>query len=224
MNDKDMSEFDSSVRMSDFAAANSVLFKNTPKIVNGFVSLNADIAELETTGAARVSTTGLRTDGTADKAATKSALTAYLRKIVKTAKLIKAEEPEFDNKFKFSRGNVGGEELLTVARAFANDLPPVAAKFEEYVIKGDPVVKLNALVADFEAARTQQNTGKGGGIAATAQTKTTVKRLSKTRAMLKIVVTNLLEDLDDAGKLAEWKAACRVEKAAKKTKTDPPTT
>lgn len=223
MTDEDLYEFDSAVRMSDFAAANNGIIKNNAKALSGFASLDASIAALETSGAARVSSSGLRTDGTADKAAAKSALLAYVRKIAKTAKTIKTEEPDFDNKFKLPRGGLSGEALLETAQAFATDLPPVADKFAEYAVTGTPVDKLNDFITAFEAARTQQNTGKGGGVAATAQTRATMKNLKKTRRTLKMVVTNILEDLGDAGLLAEWKSASRVERAAKKKTDEPPT-
>ena len=48
MTDEDLYEFDSAVRMSDFAAANNGIIKNNAKALSGFASLDASIAALET--------------------------------------------------------------------------------------------------------------------------------------------------------------------------------
>ena len=224
MTDEEVNEFNSAVRMSDWAAANTAVLSNNAKASSGIAALDTDIAALEAAGAVRVSAAGLRTDGTADRSAAKAALYAYVRKIAKTAKRIKLEEPNFDNRFKLERRTLNSQELLDAARAFADDFSPVAAKFEQFGIANAPVEKLNASINAFEAARARQNTGKGGGVAATAQTKATVKNLMKTRRTVKVIVTNILEDTADAGKLAEWKSACRVEKAPKKDKGGTPPT
>ncbi len=137
MNDRDLTEFDSAVRMTGFFAANNDLLKNNAKAISMNTALLADIGVLETAGASRVSASGMRTDGTADKRAAKSDLNIYVRKIASTAKIIKKEEPDFDNQFKIPRGTPSGQQLLEIAGAFANDMTPaVTTKFNEFGLSG----------------------------------------------------------------------------------------
>lgn len=224
MTDEEIQEFDSGVRMTEFFGANSDLFRSNAKALSVRAALDADIAVLEAAGASRVSAAGQRTDGTVDKSAAKSALYAVVRSIIETAKTIKKEEPDFDNTFKIQRGTMSGAELLDAARGFFSDLTaPVAAKFAEYGATNLPT-KLTDRINAFEAARTEQNTGKGSGVAATAQTRAATKSLKKNRRTLKTIVENILEEANEVALLAEWQSACRVERPAKKKTVAPPTT
>lgn len=221
MTDDDIKEFDSGIKMTEFFASNNNLLKDNAKAVSVNAALVANIDVLEAAGAQRVSAGGLHKDGTVDKTVAKTALYALLRSIIETAKTIKKEEPGFDNTFKVRRGTLSGTELLDSARGFFNDLTaPVAAKFGDYGKKNLPT-KLTALISDYETARTQQNTGRGSGVAATAQTTATIKSLRKNRRTLAKIVENILEDEGEPALLAEWQSACRIEKRKKK---DPPPT
>lgn len=222
MTDEDVFEFNSAGRMSQFGAANNTIIKTSAKAVSSLAALDADVAALEASGAMSVSAGGTQRDGTQDKTAAQTALDKLVRKIAKTAKVIKTEEPDFDNKFKLERGSLNNQELLDTARAFQGDVLPVEAKFADYGVTS-AATKLQTGINSFEAGQTQQNTGKGGGVAATAQTRANVKSLKKNRRTLKTIVANLLEEAGEVALLEEWKSACRVEKAAKKDKgTTPP--
>lgn len=220
MTDEEFNEFDSAIRMTGFFATNNDLLKTNAKALSTNAALIANISVLETTGAKRISAAGLRKDGTLDKLVTKDSLNILVRKIAETGKTIKKEEPDFDNKFKVPGGNLSGQQLLDIGNAFISDLTPVTAtKFSNYGMSQTLSADLTAEINNFEAARAQQNTGKGSGIAATAQTKAAIADLKKNRRPLKTIVKNLLETNGDAGLIAEWKSACKVEKP----KSTPPT-
>ncbi|CAN5486027.1 hypothetical protein BH10ACI1_BH10ACI1_33770 [soil metagenome] len=222
MNDADFIEFDSAVRMIDFKTANPNVFRNNQKMTDGFTALEADVATLEAAGASRVSSKGLRSDGTADKRAAKTDLYALVRKIIETGKTIKKEEPDFDNKFKVRRGTLSGQEILDAGRAFAADLTaPTVAKFADYALAAANPTTLNAKIDAFETARAQQNTGKSGSVAATATTRAAIGRIKKTRRTVAKIGENIIEETNDAGLVAEWKSACRIERRAKKTTGTP---
>jgi len=224
MTDLEVNEFDSAVRMTGFAAANNDILRNNTKVISTFVLLDADIATLESAGAVRVSAKGLRTDGTTDRRAAKAALYALVRKIANTATTIKKEEPDFANQFKLGRATLSYQELLDAARAFKNDFAAATDKFAEFGLSNTMSDNLEAKINSLEAAGTQQNTGKGNSVAATAQTKASIARLKKNRRTLTTIVRNILEELGDEAKLAEWKSACRVERAAQKKKDSSPIT
>jgi hypothetical protein len=217
MTDEEINVFNSAVRMIDFKLSNPNAFKTNAKMVSSFQAIESDVTILETAGASRLSASGVQTDGTVDKRAARADLFALVRKAVETGKTIKKEEPDFDNKFKTRRGTLGSQELLDVARAFANDLTPaVADKFSEYGAASVKAENFTDKIAAFESARTQQNAGKSGSVAATAQTKAAIGRLKKTRRTTAQIGENILEELGDAALLAAWRSACHVEKRKKK--------
>lgn len=224
MTDLEIQEFDSGIRMSEFFGTNNSLLKGNAKAVSVRAALDANIAVLEAAGANRVSATGQRKDGTIDKTVSKAALNALVRNIAETTKTIKKEEPDFNNTFKIPRGKLSGAQLLDVARGFFNDLTqPTAAKFAEYGRTNLPT-KLTDGINAFETARAEQNTGRGSGVAATAQIKATIKSLKQNRRTLAKIVENILEEAGDFALLAEWQSACRIEKPAKKKSGAPPPT
>lgn len=224
MTDNEVAEFDSAVRMIDFNNGHVTVFINNVKMTGGFPALEADIASLEAAGANRVSSSGSKRDATQDKGSATDVLYKLIRKSVNTAKLIKKDEPDFDNTFKIRRGTMSGIETLDVARAFADMLTAtVAKKFDDFGAVSVNAANFNAKIAAVEAARTQQNTSKSSGVAATAATRAASKRLMKNRRTLAAVGTNIIEELKDEALLAEWKSACRVEKRKSSAPQTPPT-
>jgi len=225
MTDVEVIELNSATWMTEIVAANNDVFSTNAKAVELTAALNADIDILEAAGAARVSSSGLRTDGTMDRRAAKTALDDFVRKIAANGKTIKKAEPDFDNKFTLRRGRFNSQELLDTARAFQTDLTTAnVAKFREYGFTAATPANVESKINDFEAGRAQQNTGKGGGVAATAETRAAIKRLKANRRTLKTIGENILEENGDAGLIAEWKSACKIEHPApKKAVTSPPT-
>lgn len=89
MTDQEINEFDSADRMVEFNTRNPNVFGNNAKMTSNFESLEADIATLENQGALRITSEGMRSDGTRDKSAARTALYALVRKASNTGKLIK---------------------------------------------------------------------------------------------------------------------------------------
>jgi hypothetical protein len=223
MTDREISEFNSAVRMIDFNAANAAAFAGNAKMTGGFAALASEVEVLESAGANRVSARGIRTDGTLDKNVSKTDLLALLRKIAETAKTIKKDEPAFENSFKLPRGTLGSQQLLDTANSFAAMLTaPVIAKFGEFGLASATPANLNDKIAAFQTARAQQNAGKSGGVASTAETKASIKRLMQARRTTAQIGENILEDSGDAGLLEAWRSACRVEKQKSKPDDEPP--
>jgi hypothetical protein len=218
MTDGDFQEFNSAGKMTDLVAANNDVFKNTPKALEMNTALETDIGILEAAGAKRVSANGMRSDGSFDAKAAKGALEDFLRKIASNAKTIKTGEADFNNTFKIKRGYLSSQYLLDLGRGFKTELTPpaVAAQFVEYGYLSATPANIQTKIDNLEAARAEQNTGAGSGIAATAETKAAVKRLMKNRRILKTIGENILEENGDAGLIAEWKSVCRIARREKK--------
>lgn len=223
MTDREISEFNSAVRMIDFNAANAAAFTGNAKMTSGFAALASEVEVLESAGANRVSARGIRTDGTLDKNAAKTDLLALLRKIAETAKTIKKDEPAFENTFKVPRGTMSEQQLLDTANSFAAMLTaPVIAKFGEFGLTSATPANLTDKIAALQTARAQQNAGKSSGVASTAETKASIKRLMQARRTTAQIGENILEDSGDAGLLEAWRSACRVEKQKTKPDDAPP--
>ncbi len=213
MNDGETAEFDSALRMIDFNLRNPDVFKNNAKMTGGFASLKKDTGALTDSGAHGVSAGGQRSGGTADADTAKKELVRLLRKAANTGVLIKKEEPDFNNEFKLPRGALSTQQLVATTRAFINKLTePIIEKFGEYGVSVITIENLTEKLNAYEAGHTRQNAGKGAGVAATAETKATIKRLRQTRRTTAKIGDNILEELGDEGLQAEWKSVCRVRK------------
>ena len=99
---------------------------------------------------------------------------------------------------------------------------PVIAKFGEFGLTSATPANLSDKIAAFQTARAQQNAGKSSGVASTAETRASIKRLMQTRRTTAQIGENILEDSGDAGLLEAWRSACRVEKQKTKPGDEPP--
>lgn len=212
MTDRDIAEFNSAVEMRDYAAANDDDFKDNAIAVAMLAEINQDITALTDSGAARLTAIGERSDGTLDKRTAKAALFALVKFIAGNGRTIKKMDPTFDNTFVLPKGsNIGYQELIEVSEAFKDNLVGATlTRFTDLGVDANVPTLLQTRIADYNAARTQQNTGKNSGIQATGQTRLTMTRLKRNRRTLQQLGENLY--FNSPAKLAAWKSACRVKK------------
>lgn len=222
MTDDEVKVTNSARRMTDMMTVNDDVFKDNAKALEFKDAILADLEVTESAGAENISARGQKLNATADKNSADDALEKLLRNIASTAKIIKKSDPAFDNTFIMRSNTYGAQELLDTARAFKDDLTTAnVAKFDDFALPSATPANIQAKIDAFEAARTQQNSGKGGGIASTAETKAAIKRIRANRVSLKEIGENILDAIGDAGLIAEWKAASRIEK---RSPNDPPPT
>ena len=222
MTDDEVKVMDAVRRMTDMMTVKNDVFKDNVKAIEFKNAILADLAILTTAGADKISARGFRLNATADKTDADDVLEKLLRKMASTAKIIKKSDPAFNNTFIMRRGFYGSQELLDTARAFKEDLTTaVIAKFDDFALPSATPVNIQAKIDASEAARTQQNEGKGDTVASTAEVKAAIKRLRANRMSLKEIGENILDELGDEGLIGEWKAACKIEKRAK---NEPPPT
>lgn len=221
MTDGDIREIISAERMVAVMTANNNVFKDNVRAMSLKTALIDDVALMNASGASAISAMGLQKDGTQDKNAALTTLEKFIRKIAANGKVIKKDDPTFDNTFKIPRGSFNNQALLETAQAFIDNLTPAAvAKFSEYGYNSVTPTNLQAKIDAVFAGGTQQNEGRTGGVAATANEKATIKRLRANRRLLKAIGENITEEKGDAGLIAEWKSACKIEK--NKPSTPPP--
>lgn len=222
MTDEDLQEFNSAKRMTAIITTNDRIFESNAKALALKDTLNVDITVLETTGAAGVSGRGRQTAGTADKKATEAALEVFLRKIAADAKMIKKAEPNFDNQFKLPVAGFSAQRLLDTARSYIESLTaPIVVKFGEYGATSVTPENIQLKIDQIGEASVQQNTGRNESIGATAGTKAAISRLKTNRRLLKSIGENIIGEIGDAGLLAEWKSACRLERKKSKGDAEP---
>jgi len=222
MTDDEVKVMDAVRRMTDMMTVNNDVFKDNAKALEFKTAILADLAILSTAGAEKISSRGLRLNATADKTDADDVLEKLLRKMASTAKIIKKSDPSFNNTFIMRRGFYGSQELLDTARAFKDDLTTAnVAKFDDFALPSANPANIQAKIDASEAARTEQNEGKGGTIASTAEVKAAIKRLRANRMSLKEIGENILDELGDAGLIAEWDSASKIEK---RNPSEPPPT
>ena len=220
MTDDEVKVMDAVRRMTDMMTVENDVFKDNVKAMEFKNAILADLAILTTAGADKISARGFRLNATADKTDADDVLEKLLRKMASTAKIIKKSDPAFNNTFIMRRGFYGSQELLDTARAFKDDLTTtVIAKFDEFALAAATPANIQAKIDASETARTQQNEGKGGTVASTAEVKAAIKRIRANRMSLKEIGENILDELGDEGLIGEWKSACKIEKRG----TTPPT-
>lgn len=221
MTDEDLQEMISAGRMTAVMTANHDVFKDNVRAMSLKTALNDDIAAMNASGAAAISAMGLQKDGTQDKNAAEKTLEKFIRRIAANGKVIKKDDSTFDNVFKIPKGSFSSQVLIETAQAFKENLTPAAvAKFGEYGYTSVTPANIQDKIDAVLAGSAQQNTGRSGGVAATAEEKAVMKRFKENRRILKTIGENLCDETGDAGLIAEWKAACKVEK--KKPTSEPP--
>lgn len=225
MTDDDVLEMTSANRMIAVMTANNDVFKDTDRAMSLKTALTDDLALMNASGASGASARSLQKDGTRDKNAAEETLEVFIRRIAANGKIIKKDDPAFDNTFLLPKGAFSNQTLLDTARGYIEDLTPATiAKFAEYGYTTVTPANIQAKIDAILAGGTQQNEGRSESIAATANEKAVMTRLKANRRTLKTIGENLTEATGNAGLVAEWKSACKIEKAKKPpTPPVPPT-
>ena len=132
--------------------------------------------------------------------------------IAGNARSVKKEDAAFENVFKLPHGwDFSYQKTVEVAESFRDNLTGATLdKFVEFGINANIAALLQTGIDDYNAAVSEQGSGKSGGVAATAQTRATMTRLKNNRRTLKQIGINIY--FGDPVKTAAWKSACHVKK------------
>jgi hypothetical protein len=149
---------------------------------------------------------------------TRDELKAGLMIISNTAAAIAKDNPDFDNVFKLRENNRNDSTLLESARAFHTNASIPANKnlFLAYGLLPDFPDDLQDDTDAFEAAISQQDSANRERIGANADIDDIMDEALRAVGTLRVVVPNIFRN--DAGKLSDWAAASRVERAPQKKK------
>ena len=219
MNDKARRKYEMLVRVRDFGATHAADFSASSKGGELFASVSALVTELEGHTEAQTSHDRAIAQGTAQRAAARDALRAAMEAIRRTARAMSLTTPGLDARFRIP-SSANDQALISAARGFASAAEPLKAEFIRNELPANFLDTLQASIANFEQAITDQNTNAEGRVAATRAIDDGTERGSALVKQLDAVVRN--KYADDAATVAAWESASRTERApqAKKGKTN----
>jgi hypothetical protein len=174
--------------------------------------LGATITELEGHAANEASSSGTARQGTVTRAEARAALRDDLEAINRTARNLD-EVAGLHEQFRLPRGS-NDQHLVNAARAFATDALPLKAQFIAHELPSDFIENLNADIAAFDAAISDQTEGLGDRIAATAAIDDAIERGSVLVRKLDTIVRN--KYANNSAVLAEWTSKSHTERAPRK--------
>jgi len=216
MDGNDRRNFEAVLRTHTFMEANAADFPQTSKGGQSALRLTDYIAEIRQLDAAWVSSDNSKRQATAAKHNMRESLRAQVQAISMTNETIALDHPEHKGKFLWSGKSISDQALLAIARADAEDAAPVSARFIEYGLPEDFLVKLNATIGAFEQHIDEQSAAMGVRVT----TRNGLKRLIGL-AMLELERLNTAvhnKYRDNPTKLAAWESARRVERHRRTTK------
>ena len=124
--------------------------------------------------------------------------------------------PELAARFRLPR-SVPDQELLSLAKAIATDAIPLKDDFISFAMPADFLEELTELIAEFEEALTEQQTGRGTRVAATAVIEDTLEEAISAVRQLNAIVSNTFAD--DLEPLSRWMTARHVQQEPRRRAT-----
>lgn len=237
MNARERARFDMLKRTGDFGLANAADF-TTPvppatatsaaqkKAQTLFAALNTPdtglLARISANAATQQAGSGDFHGGTTTKSVLRDALLRELRGINRSAAAIAEEDsnPGLMDSFRMPYA-VSDVTLAARARAMAQAAAPLAAEFEALGHETTFVADLEAHVAAFESADTDQNEGEETQVGATANFGALLNEALGKVKSLDAIIHNIYKT--HAKKLGSWRTATHVERQPKsKTVVTPP--
>jgi hypothetical protein len=222
MKDIERRRFETFVRVRDFGTTYGSAFAAGSLGETLFASVSSIVAELEGHAATQASGASASVQGTASRATARAALVEDLEAISRTASISDSDTPGLGERFRLPRNNRNDQQLLSTARAFAQDAVPFKAEFIRHEMPADFLEDLNADIAAFEQAVKDQNLKRTARVSATESIDTAIERGVKAVRALDAIVRNKFRN--DPAVLAAWTSASHTERAprtARKTDAAP---
>src|SRR6266404_2495167 len=209
MNDQQNRRREMFVRVQDFNLEHPGDFPPASVTAQLFTTLGSVITELDDNAAAKSSSDGTARQGTTTRSQAREALRDDLEAINRTARAMSDHVPGLDDKFRLPRGN-NDQNLLSAARAFADDATPLSAQFIAHELPADFLDDLNADIATFETSISSQSSGLGQRVAAGAAIDDLVEQGNAAVRKLDALVKN--KYTNNPAVLAQWTSASHTER------------
>jgi hypothetical protein len=207
------------VRVREFGKGRALDFAANSLGAQTLTALTGVITEIQTLSAAEQSARGSALQGTDLRSHGREALFDDLRAIRRTARVMEDEMPGISGKFRVPEDN-NDNELLNAARAFLADATPLKAQFIAHELPEDFLEDLQADIAAFEKAMSDQSTGVGSHVAASAALDDAFRRGLELVRKFDAIVRN--KYANNPAVLAEWTSASHTERAPRRAKPSEP--
>jgi hypothetical protein len=214
MNDNETRNRQKFVRVCDFGEAHTNDFATGSLGQQQFDALRAVVAEIDGHAMSEVSARGDARQGTQTRSQGRESLRDALEAINRTARAMADEVPGIENKFRMPRGN-NDSQLINVARAFHADATPLKTQFIAHELPADFLEDLQADIAALESAISDQSSGVGSHVAASAAIDDAIARGIEIVRKLDAIVRN--KYANNPAVLAEWTSASHTERAPRRT-------
>jgi hypothetical protein len=214
MNDNETRNRQKFVRVCDFGKTHASDFPSGTLGQIQFAALAAVVSEIDGHAMSEVSAQGDVRQGTQTRSQAREALRDDLEAINRTARAMASQIPGIDDKFRMPRGN-NDSQLINVARAFLADAMPFNTQFIAHELPADFLQELQGDIAALEGAISDQSSGVGGHVAASAAIDDAIARGIEIVRKLDAIVRN--KYANNPAVLAEWTSASHTERAPRRT-------
>ncbi|MEW6736358.1 MAG: hypothetical protein AB1489_34015 [Acidobacteriota bacterium] len=216
MDDLEIRRYQMLTRVRDFGIAQASAF--SPDSLGGelFAIIREIVKQLSEHANAQSSGARSSRSGTSNKAIARAILRENLEVISRTARSMAVDMVSLEDKFRMPRGN-NDHTLLTTARAFAKDAQKFKDEFIRHELPDDFLEELNADIADFARAITEQDTTTAAQVVANDTIDEAIEQGMNALRRLDAIVRNKFRN--DLAKIAAWESASHVERASRSAAT-----
>jgi hypothetical protein len=218
MDDKETNRFEMFLGVREFRTTEAARFPAGSYALELATTLDGIIDALETNASAQASGMRAVQEGGTSKAAARDELRRDLEAISRTARIMAMTMPGLEDRFRMPR-DVKDQELLTVARIFAEDALPLQAEFVKRGLPANFIDDLNADIEVFEQSVARKIQGTEAHVAASAAIDELIERGTKVVRELDVMMRNTLAD--DPATLAAWMSASHVKRPPRKQEKPP---
>ena len=213
MNDRYRRIYEAAQRVLTYISANLAAFTDVPAVAEMKTEMADATATLENLGADKATKSGASKDMTLRRGDARDRLLDLMQNVTDMWKRIAPKTGGDVNKFRMPRG--GDQDILAVARSFAEQIVPLKAEFTNRAFPADFVESLQAAIDDFAEAVGGSETARRERVGTNAAFDEPIKTCK-----------NLIDDFDpivkmvfrdNPQKLAEWLVAAHVERAPRPT-------
>lgn len=219
MSDRKRNILEAAERIKFFGEANPQLATELASTVALFADNASNVARMHQAGIASASAGSERTSETRSKAARANAITADLRLVARTARIIEKKNQNFKNKFILPRAGLTYQELVDTADSFIAHAPANQADFDKYALNAQFFTDLAADADEFRQIAHGQADAHRTVVGANADTEAIIQDTLDTREELDRALRNHYRN--DPQKLAEWLTASHIERKKRQTETAP---
>ena len=204
-------------RVQAFGREQAALFPPTSFTGEQLAVIDSVLEELERHASAQAGGLRAARQGTMSRGAAREQLMRTLEAISRTARPMAAQTPGLTEKFRVPR-NQSDQAVLAAARAAAAAATPIKAEFLKRGMRPGFLEDLEADIEALEEAITRQIESRGSHVESTAAIEDATERGIRALRELDPIMRNTFAD--DPVKLAAWLSASRVERPARRNKTE----